>query len=123
MTEVRAGRPVAQVILVFLLAVLMGRLMLERTGVGQGLLFVAIPLAFVLLAALYGVRPAVVLLVLMLGLAWIVRFALTLGGWLIVLMIPIVLAVLAISTHVLVLLVRDRRAGAGPGASEEGEEE
>lgn len=126
MAEVRSGRTVAQVVLVFLLAVVIGRLMLERTGVGQGILFVAIPLAFILLMSLYGARTAAVLVVVMLGVAWLIRAALSIGGggWIIVLMLPLVVAVLAMATHVVVTLVRDRRAqeGADPGGPASGEE-
>lgn len=89
-------------VLVFLLAVLLGRLSLERTGWGPALLLLAAPLAALVLVALLGWRAGLVLWALMLGLALFVRwfFVVAASPWVLLLVLPVAAVTLAVLVSV-----------------------
>lgn len=119
----RGGRAFAQLVLLFLVAVLVGRLLLEPTGVGAVVLAFTAPVLFAVLAALNGWRGALVLLGAFLALALLARllFAASDRAWVLLLLLPVVASTLAVAASV----ARQMRGarGTGPRRAEESKEE
>ncbi len=109
MSEPRAGRSVAAVIGVIVIGIVLGRLVLERTGVGLALFFVALPAVFLVCAALLGIGRAALLLVLFSGTALLVRVLVTETGWFVLVVAP----ALGITAYVLANTLRAMRVSAG----------
>ena len=92
-TEGRPLRLAVRVVLLFLLAVVLGRLMLEPTGTGMVVALIVTPLLGVALVAWQGLRGGVMLL-LFVAVMLLARllFATSESAWVGVLLLPVVLA-------------------------------
>ncbi len=108
--RIMRGRMGLQTVLVFLLAVVVGRLALERTGIGLVLLWLAVPLVGVVLAAMYG-RAGFVLALVFAATALSARilFANVDAAWALLLLVPVVVVTLLMATHVARTMWRERK--------------
>ncbi len=96
------GRVVAMVVVLFLLGILVGRLSLERTGVGLAFVPVVAVVAFALLASRVGWRVSLALVVAFLVMAAFARFVLFAhpSGWIGLLLLLVVAAVAPMAWNV-----------------------
>jgi hypothetical protein len=97
------GRFVARALLLFVLAVVVGRLLLEPTGVGTAVAILLLPMVALIVVASWGWRVAVVAVPLFVAVALTMRliFVFALGqGWLVVVLLPVGLGAGAIAWQV-----------------------
>lgn len=85
-----AARTVAVAFITLLAGIVVGRLILERTGTGFAILLVALPIVFILLAALFGVGRGAFLVSLFAATALLVRVVALQSGWVVLLLVPVV---------------------------------
>ncbi len=102
------GRAVSAVVGVILLGIVLGRLVLERTGAGLVLFLLALPLVFLLCAALLGIGRAALLLTLFSATALLVRVIIVDAGWFVLFVAP----ALGITAYVLANTIRAMRTSA-----------
>ncbi len=75
---------------VIVLGIVLGRLVLERTGAGLALFLLALPVVFLVGAALLGIGRSALLLVLFSGTALLVRVIIAETGWFVLFLAPVV---------------------------------
>ncbi len=108
MSSPGAGRGVAVVVGVVLLGVILGRLVLERTGAGLALFMLSLPVVFLVGAALVGIGRSAFLLVLFSGTALLVRVIVLQTGWFVLFLAPVV----GITAYVLASTIKMMRFNA-----------
>ena len=106
-----AARSLGVVVAVFLAGILVGRLVLERTGAGLVALAFLLPVVFILGAAMLGVGRAALLLAMFAGTALLVRVVVEGTGWVVLLLVPPI----ALTAYILAstLRVMAQREGKG----------
>ncbi len=85
-----AGRTLAVAFAVVLAGILLGRLVLERTGAGMVLFLIALPVVFLIAAALLGLGRAAIVLGLFSGTALLMRVIVLESGWVVLLLAPVI---------------------------------
>lgn len=106
-----AGRTFAGVVLVFVAGIIVGRLVLERTGAGLVALGFLLPLVFLVAAAFLGVGRAAFLLGLFAGTALLVRVVVEGAGWVVLLLVPAIALSAYILANTLRVMGTDKREG------------
>ncbi len=108
---VSPGRVVLVGVVVFLLAILAARLMLERTGVGMGIFFLLLPVMLLVLSLLVGWVLGLTLLVFFAGSAVAIRLLLVdaARGGLLLVLAPVLAVTVWLSLRVIRVLL-------GPGS-------
>lgn len=78
---------------VVLAGIVLGRLVLERTGAGMVLFFIALPVVFLITAALLGLGRAAIVLGLFSATALLMRVIILESGWVALLLAPVIAVV------------------------------
>ncbi len=75
---------------VVLVGIILGRLVMERTGAGMVVFLLALPLVFLVLSAVVGLGRAAVLLGLFSATALLMRVVVLQSGWVVLLLAPVI---------------------------------
>lgn len=103
-----AAKSVVLTIAVILAGIVMGRLVMERTGAGLVAFALALPVVFIVASSLLGIGRAAVLLGLFATVALLMRVIVLQAGWIVLLLAPVI----ALTAFVLARTIRLMRRGA-----------